>query len=134
MCWFADTKQKGPYSRFFGPDNPCERDGPGNPPLYARNVLITHGKIRTDRQTYIQMIYPDKNCLTSITHYTNFFNNECITMKICNIAKMLLTNLTNLNKRPVEILVGDIYFPQTLISQSAAAIHTTELSPSQENR
>ena len=28
MCWFADTKQKGPYSRFFGPDNPCERDGP----------------------------------------------------------------------------------------------------------
>ena len=44
------------------------------------------------------------------------------------------THQTNLNKRPVEILVGDIYFPQTLISQSAVAIQTTELSPSQENR
>ena len=46
--------------------------------------------------------------------------------RIRHCWQITATHQTNLNKRPVEILVGDIYSPRTLISQSAAEIHTTE--------
>ena len=52
-------------------------------------------------------------------------------MQIAYYIRLLTDNSNTPDKfeyRPVEILVGDIYFPQTLISQLVVAIHTTELS------
>ena len=56
-------------------------------PLYSMFVLYGKMCINTSKCTI-----RTKNCLTSVSFHTDFFNNRCITMKICNNAKMKVLN------------------------------------------